>query len=127
MTTRSPASRSPPGRSRSRRGKKIVVKISISAKEGVEVRLSGKVKTKKPNKSYKMKPQTRTLKTGKRKTLKLTPKSKKDAKKIAKAIRKYNKAPRKKKQKLAVKFPVKVVATDAAGNRGAEKRVVGLK
>ena len=109
------------------KGKKIKVKLSVSAREKVKVKATGKVKTRKPNKTYNLKPQTRTLKAGKRKTFKLVPRSKKDAKKIAKAIREYSKAPRKKKQKLAVKVQVKVVATDAAGNKSAEKRLVGLK
>ncbi len=81
------------------------------------------------SKSYKLKDQTKTVDAGERTILKLKPKSSKDARRIAKAIKKYKKAPRKKKQKLAVKapIPIAVEGIDAAANSLVEKRVVGLK
>ena len=109
------------------KGKRLKVKVSAGAQEQIRATASGKVKTRKPNGSYKLESQTKTIAGGSRKILKLKPKSKRDARKISKAIRKYKKAPRKKKRKLAVKAPIKVVAVDGAGNREVEKRVVTLK
>lgn len=59
--------------------------------------------------------------------LRLKLQKKKDRKAVVKAIKKWKKASRKKKRKLAVRAPLKVVATDAADNKQVEKRVVRLK
>lgn len=109
------------------KGKQIKLKVSAGAQEGISVKATGKVKTSKPKKSYKLKPVTKAVDGGKRKVLKLKPAGKADAKKIKKAIKKYKQAPKKKRKKLAVKAPIKVVGTDASGNKAVEKRVVTLK
>ena len=77
------------------KGKKIVVRATAKANEDLAVKASGTVKVKK--KSYKLKPQSRNVSSGKSKTLKLKPK-KKDAGKIARALKKGKKA----KAKLTV-------------------------
>ena len=95
------------------KGKKIVVKARVSASEDLSATGSGKIKIAK--KSYKLKPQTKSVSEGKKKTLKLKPK-KKQAKKIAKALKKG-----KGKAKLTVKL------FDGAGNTETEKLGVKLK
>ena len=95
--------------------KKIVVKVKVKAKEDLRAKATGKVKVKK--KSYKLKSQTKSVSEGTKRTLKLKPKKRKQAKKIAKALKKGKKA----KAKLAVKL------TDGAGNKKVEKLKVKLK
>ena len=97
------------------KGKKIVVKAKVKAKEDLKATGMGKVKVGK--KSYKLKPLSKSVSSGKKKTLKLKPKKSKDAKKIAKALKQGKKA----KAKLTVKL------TDEAGNKKSEKLSVRLK
>ena len=110
------------------KGKKIKIKLSVGAAEAIEVKGKGTIEVKGQKKGYKLKPQTKQVEGGERTILRLKLKKKQgSAKKVAKAIKRYKKAPRKKKQKLAVKAPVQIVATDSAGNTEVEKRVVRLK
>ena len=102
-------------KSQRQKGKKIIVKAKVTAGEDLDAEASGKVKVGK--KSYKLKPLSKSVSSGKKKTLKLKPKKSKDAKKIAKALKKGKKA----KAKLEVKL------TDEAGNKKSEKLSVRLK
>ena len=97
------------------KGKKVVVKVKTKAKEDLDATGKGKVKIGK--KSYKLKSASKSVSSGKKKTLKLKPKKSKDAKKIAKALKQGKKA----KAKLKVKL------TDEAGNKKTEKLSVKLK
>ncbi len=97
------------------KGKKIIVKAKVGANEDLDAKASGKVKLGK--KSYKLKPASKSVSSGKQKNLKLKPKKSKDAKKIAKALKQGKKA----KAKLTVKL------TDEAGNKKTEKLSVRLK
>jgi len=97
------------------KGKKIVVEAKVKAEENLTAKASGKVKVKQ--KSYKLKPQTKGVASGNKKTLKLKPKKSMDAKKIAKALRRGKKAT----AKLEVKL------TDEAGNQKTAKPKVKLK
>ena len=96
------------------KGNKIVIKVKVKAEEDLKAKATGKVKV---NPSYKLKPQSKSVSSGKKKTLKLKPKKSKDAKKIAKALKKGKKATAKLKVKL----------TDQAGNKKTEKLKVKLK
>ena len=97
------------------KGKRVVVNAKVTAGESLDAKASGKVKLGK--KSYKLKKQSKSVSSGKSKTLKLKPKKSKDSKKIAKALKKGKKA----KAKLTVKL------IDAAGNKKTEKLKVKLK
>ena len=97
------------------KGKRVVVNAKVTAGESLDAKASGKVKLGK--KSYKLKPASKSVSSGKNKNLKLKPKKSKDAKKIAKALKQGKKA----KAKLTVKL------TDEAGNKRTENLEVKLK
>ncbi len=97
------------------RGRKIFVKAKVKAGEDLRAKATGKIKVGK--RSYKLKPRTKSVSSGKSKKLKLRPKKSKHAKKIAKALKKGKKA----KAKLKVKL------TDGAGNQRTQKLSVKLK
>ncbi len=96
-------------------GKKIAVKAKVTAGEDLSATGSGKVKVGK--KSYKLKPKTKSVSSGKSKNLKLAPKKSKDTKKIVKALKKGNRA----------KASVEVELSDQAGNEESQKLSVELK
>jgi hypothetical protein len=98
-----------------RNGRKIAVKAKVKAQEDLVAKGNGQIKVHK--RSYALRPITKTVSSGKSKTLKLKPKKSKDAKKIAKALKKGKKA----KAKLTVKL------TDEAGNKKTTKLSVKLK
>ncbi len=95
--------------------KKIVVKVRVKAKEDLEAKVTGKVKVKK--KSYKLKPASKSLGDGDKKTLKLKPRKSKDAKRIARYLKRGKEAEAKLKVKLA----------DGAGNKKTYKLSAELK
>ena len=109
------------------KGKSIKIKVSVGAAEAITVLGKGTIEVKGQKKGYELKDVSKQIDAGERTILRLKLKKKKDVKKVKQAIKRYKKAPRKQKQKLAVKAPVQVVATDAAGNEENEKRVVRLK
>ncbi len=96
------------------KGKKVVVKVEVKAKEDLDVAASGKVTVKK--KSYKLKKASKSVAKGKSATLKLMPKKSKDAKKIAKSLKKSK-----------GKAKVDVTLADDAGNSKKSKLAVTLK
>ena len=106
---------------------KIKIKLSAGAAEQITLKGKGSIQVKGQKKGYKLQPQTKVVEAGERVILPLKLKKNKDAKKVKQAIKRYKKAPKKKKPKVAVKARVQAVATDAAGNRLAEKRVVRLR
>ena len=95
------------------RGKRIIVKVRIKAKERLTAKATGKIKV---NPTYKLKSKKVKLARGETKTLKLKPK-KAEAKKIAAGLKRGEKA----KARLSVKL------TGLAGNREAERFTVRLK
>ena len=97
------------------KGKKIVVEAKVTAGEDLDAEASGKVKLGK--KAYKLKPLSKSVSSGKKKTLKLKPKKSKDAKKIAKAL----------KQGKGAEAKLTVRLTDEAGNKKRTKLKVKLK
>jgi len=97
------------------KGSKVSVRTKVKAGEDLDAKASGKVKLGK--KSYKLKPPSKSVSSGKKKNLKLKPKKSKDAKKIAKALKQGKKA----KAKLTVKL------TDEAGNKKTQKLSANLK
>ena len=97
------------------KGKKIVVKAKVKAKEDLEATGKGKIKVGK--KSYKLKKSSKSVSSGKSKTLKLKPKKSKDSKKIVKALKKGKKA----------KAKLKVTLSDELGNTKTNKLSVKLK
>ena len=96
------------------KGKKIVVKVEVKAKEDLDAKASGKVTVKR--KSYKLRKISKSLAQGKSATLKLKPAKSKDAKKIAKALKKSK-----------GKAKVDVNLSDDAGNSKKSKLSVTLK
>ncbi len=97
------------------KGKKIRIEVKVKAKEELEAEASGKVKVKK--KSYKLKPASKSVAEGNKKTLKLKPKKSEDAKEIAKALKKGRRATAK----------VEVKLSDEAGNKKTIKLNFKLK
>ncbi len=97
------------------KGRKIVVKAKVKAKEDLKAKGTGKVVVNKH--SYKLAPVSRSVSSGKSKLLKLRPKKRKDKAKITKALKRGRKA----KAKLEVKL------SDGAGNAKTEKLSVKLK
>jgi hypothetical protein len=89
--------------------------VKVKAGEDLGAKASGKVKLGK--RSYELGPRSRSVATGKSKTVKLKPKRKADAKKIAKGLKKGKKAT----AKLTVKL------SDEAGNKKTQKLSVKLK
>ncbi len=96
------------------KGKKIVVKATVIADENLTANASGAIKA---GKSYKLRPQSKTLSSGQSAALTLKPAKSKDTKKIAKALKKGKKA----KAKLSVKL------TDGAGNTKTTKLSMKVK
>jgi hypothetical protein len=96
------------------RGKRVVVKVRVKAKERLSAKASGKIKV---NPTYKLRPKKVKLAAGENRTLKLKPKKKAQAKKIARVLKRGEKA----------KANLKVKLTDLAGNRETEKLRVRLK
>ena len=97
----------PPGKATAKptqrqKGKKIVVKVKVKARERLTAKASGEIKV---NPTYKLRPKKVQVAAGKTKTLRLKPK-KKAARKIATALKRGEKA----KAKVTVKL------TDRAGN-----------
>ena len=91
----------PPGKAtakptQSQKGKKIVVKVKVKARERLTAKASGEIKV---NPTYKLRPKKVQVAAGKSKTLKLKPK-KKAARKIATALKRGEKA----KAKVTVKL-----------------------
>ncbi len=84
------------------------------AKEDLHAKATGKVKV---NPSYKLKPQSQSVASGKKRNLKLKAKKPKGAKRIAKALRRGKKAAAK----------LKVRLTDTAGSKKTENLSVKLK
>jgi hypothetical protein len=98
-----------------KQGKKIIVKAKVKANEDLDAKGSGKVEF--GSNSYRLRPRTKSVPSGKSKNLKLKPKKSKDAKRIAKALKKGKRATAKLTVKLA----------DAAGNKKTKKLSVKLK
>jgi Tol biopolymer transport system component len=96
------------------KGSKIVVKVKVKAGEDLTAKATGKVKV---NPTYKLKPVSKSVSSGKSKKLKLRPKKTRDARKIAKALKRGKKA----KAKLKVKL------SDGVGNKKVVKLSVKLK
>ena len=99
----------------SQSGKKIVVKAKVNAREDSDAKGRGKVKV--GNKSYKLGLQTKPVKSGQSKNLKLKPKKPKDARRIARALANG--------RKTVAKLTVKLI--DEAGNVKAQSLRVKLK
>ena len=97
------------------KGKKIKVKLDVSADEAVDVLATGRVKAGK--KSYGLKQATTDLTAGETETLTLKPKGKKATKKIVKFLKKGKKA----------KANLTAVFTDAAGNEVTDTAKAKLK
>ena len=102
-------------RQKQKKSKRVVIKADVRAGEPLTAKATGKVKLKK--RTYKLKPQTKNVASGKSKKLKLKLKKSKDAKKIAKALKKGKKA----------KASVTVKMTDDASNSKKTKLAVTLK
>lgn len=100
-------------RTQRQKGKKVIVKVKVKAKERLTAKATGKIQI---NPTYKLKPQQIDLTRGETKRLKLSPK-KKGARKIVAALKRGQVA----RAKLTVKL------TDPAGNRETEKLRVRLK
>ena len=96
------------------KGKKVVITVLAGADEDVQATGSGSIKAGKAK--AKLKTVTKTVAGGKLAKLKLTPKKKKDSKKIIDAL-----------EKKEGKAKLKVVLTDPAGNSETEKPKVTLK
>ena len=112
------------------KGNSVKIKVSAGAAEAITVRASGSVKIKqgKKTKKLKLKSVTKTVEPGERVILRLKLAKKKLERKVKKAIKRYKKAKGgKQKRKLAVRSQIKVVATDADGDKLIEKRVVKLR
>ena len=101
-------------RAQRQRGKRIVVKVKVEAKERLSVKATGKTEV---NPVYKLKPQTVEVQAHKTKTLKLKPRRAEAAEKIAAALKRGEKA----------KATVTVKLTDLAGNSKTEKLRVRLR
>ncbi len=97
------------------KGKKIVVKAEIEADEDLDAEAGGKVKVGK--KSYKLDTRSKSVDSGKSKTLKLKPKKPKHAKRIARSLKQGKKATAKLTAELS----------DDLGNTESEKLSVTLK
>jgi hypothetical protein len=95
------------------RGKEIVVRVKLKAKERLTAKATGKVEA---DPTYRLQPRKVQVAAGKTRTLKLRPK-KAQAKRIARTFHEGKKATAKLKVKL----------TDQAGNRTTEKLRVRLK
>jgi hypothetical protein len=96
------------------KGKRIVVKVKVNAKEDLEAKAGGKIKV---NPNYRLKPNSKRVAEGKKKILKLKPKKRKHRKKIARALRRGKKA----------KARLKVKLSDEAGNKEVATLNVKLK
>ncbi len=96
-------------------GKKIKVKVRVKAGEKLTAKATGKIKVGR--KSYKLKPQIKSLGSGQSKGLKLKPKKSKDAKRIIKDL----------KQGKAAKAKLTLKLTDRAGNGKSKQLPVKLR
>lgn len=96
------------------KGKKILAKAEVKAKEDLDAKASGKVTVGKS--SYKLKNVKKPIAGGKSAILKLKPARSKDNKKIAKAL-----------AKSKGKAKIDVALTDGAGNSSKSKLSVTLK
>ena len=96
------------------RGKRIVIKVDVTAGEALTAEASGKVTAGR--KSYKLKAKKAQLGDGQKKSLKLKPKRKKDARKIAKVLKRGKRA----------KAKLKSVIRDGVGNSHPGKHKVKL-
>jgi hypothetical protein len=97
------------------KGSKITVTAKVSAKEKLEAKAGGKVKLGKA--SYPLRSETKKLKSGRSKKLKLRPKKGKGARKLAAALGSGKQA----------KASLKVTLTDGAGNKAKKKLAVRLR
>ena len=96
------------------KGKRILVKVEVKAREDLEARVSGTIRV---NATYKLKIRTKNVAKGTRMTLKLKPRKKRQARRIARALKKGKKA----KAKLTVEL------SDETGNEKTVKLGVKLK
>ncbi len=101
-------------RAQRQKGKRILVKVEVKAKEDLEARVSGTIKV---NPTYKLKTRTVSVAGGTRMTLKLKPGKKRQARRIARALKKGKKA----RAKLTVEL------SDETGNEKTVKLGVKLK
>jgi catechol 2,3-dioxygenase-like lactoylglutathione lyase family enzyme len=101
-------------RTQRQKGKKIVVEIKVKAKEDLKAEASGRIKV---NPAYKLETRAKRVARGTRKTLKLKPKKKKQARRIARALKRGNR----------VRAKARVKLTDGAGNEKVEKFKVKMK
>lgn len=107
------------------KGKKVKVKVKAGAAEAVDLVGKGRVTVKKGKrkrasaaaKNFKLKKVKKSTDAGEQTVLRLTPKKKRDSRKILKLLRRGKDL----RANPSVKF------TDAAGNSVTEKRVVRLK
>ncbi len=101
-------------RTQRQKGKRILVRVKVKAREDLEAKVSGKIRV---NATYKLKTRTKNVAKGTRMTLKLKPGKKRQARRIARALKKGKKA----------KATLTVELTDEAGNEKTEKLGVKLK
>jgi hypothetical protein len=101
-------------RSQRQRGRRIIVKAKVEAKEDLGAKARGRIKRGK--RSYRLKPISKSVASGKKKKLKLRPK-KMDAKRVARALKRGKGA----KAKLILRL------SDDAGNVEREKLSVKLR
>ena len=101
-------------RAQRQKGRKIVIRVKIKAREDLEAEISGRIKV---NATYKLKTRTRKIANGTRMSLKLKPGKKRQARRIARALKKGKKA----RAKLTVEL------SDETGNEKTVKLGVKLK
>ncbi len=101
-------------RTQRQKGKRIVVEVKVKATENLEAKGAGEVRI---NSTYRLRPVTKTIAEGARKTLKLKPEKSKDAKSILKALKRGKTATAK----------LEIELTGEAGNKRTTKLKVKLK
>ena len=92
------AGRASAAKTQKQHGKRIVIKVTVKAKEQLTAEASGKVKV---SPAYRLKPRKAHVAAGKTKTLKLKPKKKGQTKRIARRLKAGKKATAKLTVKLA--------------------------
>ncbi|MGA7436449.1 MAG: hypothetical protein WBW44_12650, partial [Solirubrobacterales bacterium] len=100
-------------RTQRQKGRKIVIRVRVKARENLEAEISGRIKA---NRTYRLKTRTRNVIKGTRLTVRLKPGKKRQARRIAKALKNGTKA----------RATLTVELTDETGNEKTEKLGVKL-